>query len=151
MQFHQFLGFLNPFILTWVTYEGETQVAGPGRDRSYVDRPFLRNILWLTVIRFKGRTGWSFSIFLAGADNRQNQWKQMSGNDDIRKVGTILFCRLVHYLVSTSRTLEKTQNFDNFGRKRMISIHYYVNVNILAKREWHKMNKKYNEIFLIEL
>ena len=69
------------------------------------------------------------SPVLADADNRQKQWKQMSGrNGGITKVDTILFCPLVHYVAFFSQERNKSrQNFDNFGRETMISIYNYVN------------------------
>ena len=82
------------------------------------------------------------SPVLADADNRQKQWKQMSGRDGgITKVDTILFCPLVHYVAFFSQERNKSrQNFVNLGRERMISIYNYVNDDILAKRGWHKTN-----------
>ena len=83
------------------------------------------------------------ALVLADADNRQKQWKQMSGrNGGIRKVDTtILFSPLVHYVASSqNRNKVKTKLWQFREGERMISIYNYVNDDILAKREWHKTN-----------
>ena len=83
------------------------------------------------------------ALVLADADNRQKQWKQMSGrNGGIRKVDTaILFSPLVHYVASSqNRNKVKTKLWQFREGERMISIYNYVNDDILAKRGWHKTN-----------
>ena len=83
------------------------------------------------------------ALLLADADNRQKQWKQMSGrNGGIRKVDTtILFSPLVHYVASSQdRNKVKTKLWQFREGETMISIYNYVNDDILAKREWHKIN-----------
>ena len=62
------------------------------------------------------------SPVLADADNRQKQWKQMSGRDGgITKVDTILFCPLVHYVAFFSQETSQDKTLSISGGREWLA------------------------------